>query len=83
MIPPTPGADHQHHVDELKTKKGADFDKAYISMMVQDHEEDIRKFEQASQNAKDADTKAFASKTLPILRQHLEMAKSINGGLKQ
>jgi putative membrane protein len=82
-IPSTPGEKHQSHIEELKTKKGADFDKAYMSMMVEDHEEDINKFEKASQNDKDADIKAFASKTLPVLRQHHEMAKTINDGLKQ
>lgn len=82
-LPAAPGEDHQHHIDGLKDKKGVEFDKDYMSMMVKDHEEDIENFEKASQNAKDAELKAFATKTLPILKQHLEMAKSINEGLKK
>jgi putative membrane protein len=81
-LPSTPGNDHQHHIDNLTGKKGADFDKEYMSMMVDDHQEDINKFEEASREAKDADVKAFATKTLPILKQHLEKAKTIKDGLK-
>lgn len=81
-IPSTPGADHQKHIDDLREKRGADFDKAYMSMMIDDHEKDVKNFEEASNDSKDADIKAFAAKTLPVLKQHHEMAKTIKDGLK-
>lgn len=82
-IPSTPGEKHQKHITDVQGKTGADFDREYMSMMVDHHEEDIRKFEHASENASDPDIKAFAGKTLPVLRQHLEKAKTIRDGLKQ
>jgi putative membrane protein len=81
-IPSVPGDKHQKHIDELTKKKGADFDKAYMSMMVDDHEEDVKKFEDAAKNAKDVDIKNFAAQTLPVLRKHLDAAKKIKGGSK-
>lgn len=81
-IPSTPGEAHQKHINELKEKKGAEFDKAYMSMMVTDHEEDVENFQEAVNDGKDADIKAFATKTLPILKQHHQMAKTINDALK-
>ncbi|MDB5230520.1 MAG: hypothetical protein JWN76_1325 [Chitinophagaceae bacterium] len=81
-IPNMPGEDHMKHINDLKNKKGADFDKAYMSMMTDDHEEDVRKFEKASKDAKDQDIKSFAAKTLPVLKQHLEKAKAVKDGLK-
>ena len=81
-IPSTPGTDHQKHIDDLREKKGAEFDKAYMSMMVMDHEEDVKKFEEASTDGKDADVKAFAAKTLPVLKQHHAIAKTINDEMK-
>jgi putative membrane protein len=81
-IPTTPGEEHQKHVNELNQKSGKDFDDAYMSMMVDDHQEDVDKFEKASNNAKDAAVKAFAAKTLPVLRMHLDSAKAVNDGLK-
>jgi len=82
-LPTTPGDKHQHHIDELKAKKGADFDKAYMSMMVEDHNEDIKKFENEGQTGKDADIKAFAAGKVTVLKEHLEMAKATNDAVKQ
>jgi putative membrane protein len=81
-IPNVPGDKHQHHIDDLSKKKGAEFDKDYMSMMVDDHEEDVKKFEDEAKNAKDADIRAFAAKTLPVLKKHLDAAKKIKDGLK-
>lgn len=75
-------AEHQKHVDEMKAMSGADFDKHYMSMMVEDHKKDIAKFEKASQN-EDADVKGFASKTLPVLKMHLDMAQKANAKVAQ
>lgn len=81
-IPAMPGNDHEEEINDLKTKKGADFDKAYMNLMVKAHNEDVNKFEEAANGAKDPEIKAFAAKTLPVLKQHHEMAKKINDGLK-
>ena len=81
-LPTAPMEDHQKHIDELKAKTGADFDKAYVDMMVDDHQEDISKFEDEAKNGNDADLKAFASKTLPVLKKHLQAVKAIQDGMK-
>ena len=72
-------ADHKMHIDEMKPKKGADFDNAYISMMIDDHTKDIAEFEKATNGNTDADVKTFASKTLPTLRKHLDQANTLKG----
>jgi putative membrane protein len=78
-LPTAPGEEHQKHIAELKNLKGADFDKKYADMMVKDHQEDISLFEDATKDDKmDADIKAFAQKTLPVLRSHLEMVQPID-----
>lgn len=61
----------------LANATGTEFDKNYITMMVADHKKTIALFENASANAKDASVKAFATKTLPKLRQHLATVESI------
>lgn len=83
MISPAPMEKHQKHIDELKAKKGADFDKAYVDMMVDDHKEDISKFEDEANKGNDADVKAFAAKTLPVLNKHLEHIKGLQDGMKK
>lgn len=70
--------EHKHHVTDLQKRKGASFDKAYMSMMVQDHQKDVQEFEKASNNLSDGEVKAFATRTLPVLRSHLDSATAIN-----
>lgn len=65
----------------LSEKSGNDFDKAYITAMVKDHEEDVAAFQKEANNGTDADVKAFAAKTLPTLQEHLRLAQSIAGEL--
>jgi putative membrane protein len=73
---------HQKHISMLREKTGAAFDKAYVDHMVKDHEEDVKAFEKASKEAKDADIKAFATKTLPVLKMHLENIKRVQKDVK-
>ncbi|SNB47120.1 DUF4142 domain-containing protein [Geobacter sp. DSM 9736] len=68
---------HKSMIDKVSKLSGADFDKAYMRMMVKDHTKDVAAFKKAAQEAKDPDLKAWAGKTQPILEQHLEQAKGI------
>ncbi|MBC5774427.1 DUF4142 domain-containing protein [Pontibacter sp. KCTC 32443] len=76
-LPDSMSKDHMDHVSELRQKTGAEFDKAYMDMMVSDHEEDVQLFEDAAQNLQDPEAKSFASKTVPVLRKHLDRAKQV------
>ncbi len=62
-------------LNRLNGLSGEAFDKAYMSAMVKDHEQDIAEFEKEANSGSDPDVKAFASKTLPTLKDHLQMAK--------
>jgi len=73
---------HKDHYNDLSKKNGAEFDKAYMKMMVDDHQDDIKAFEKIAENGTDPDVKTFASQKLPILRKHLDSAKAINKSLK-
>ena len=74
--------DHLKDVEELKKESGKNFDKKYIKMMLSAHRKDIRRFEDMAKDDEDAALKAFASKTLPKLKMHLDSAKSINREIK-
>lgn len=72
----------QNHIDQINKYKGADFDKHYMEMMVDDHKEDIDLFSKKAKDQKDTTFKAFASKTLPVLNMHLDSAKAIKKDIK-
>jgi putative membrane protein len=68
-------------LDKLSKMRGAEFDRAYMRDMVQDHEKDVKKFRQEAEHGSDADLKAFAQKTLPVLEQHLQLAHDTSKSL--
>ncbi|HUH33211.1 MAG TPA: DUF4142 domain-containing protein [Daejeonella sp.] len=81
IIPATIDEEHQKHIDELTTLRGAEFDEKYMAMMVEDHRQDIELFEQAAK-MEDPVISDFANKTLPVLTKHLNAAQKIKDGLK-
>lgn len=77
----TLSTEHQEMVNQLQAKKGAEFDAAYINMMVMDHEKDVKLFENESNN-QSADIQKVAEGALPKLKKHLQMAQEIKASLK-
>jgi putative membrane protein len=69
----------QKMYDWFTKKQGADFDKAYMKCMVRDHKMDVCEFEKEAKKAKDADLQKWASAKVPVLKSHLEMAKTTCG----
>lgn len=63
------------------TKKDGDIDEDYVETMEEDHEEAVKLFEKASKSD-DPEIAAFAQKTLPKLRQHLETVRTLKRTVK-
>jgi putative membrane protein len=53
-----------------------DFDRMYLKWLEQAHRTDIADFERAAKSSDDSELKAWASKTLPTLKQHLAMVQA-------
>ncbi len=80
-LPPVPSKEHTDKQRKLREKSGARFDEEYIDLMVKDHDKVVSLFEDASSDAQNVDLKAFASKTLPVLKKHYEEAKAIQDSI--
>jgi len=88
--------DHGKANDELKSiasKKGVQLpskehntkwtsDKAYMDMMVKDHEKDLAEFKEEASGGSDPDLKKFADDTAKMVQEHLDLAKETQGKLK-
>ena len=55
--------------------RGGNFDKQYLTLLKQDHQQDIKIFEKEAQSGDDSEVKAWARKMLPAFREHLAMAE--------
>ena len=73
-----PSKSHQALHDKLAKLSGAEFDKAYVSAMLEGHQKGVRDFSPVASGNGDADVKAFASKTLPALKEHLQQAQDLS-----
>lgn len=81
-LPSNVDADHQKKMDDLSTKSGKDFDKDYVDAMIDGHKKTLDLMEDEAKNGKDADFKAFAAKTAPVVQKHLDAIKHIKNGMK-
>jgi putative membrane protein len=81
-LPTAPDTSAQQKAQKLAKKSGKDFDKDYVDAMVDGHKKAVKLFEDASQNLKDPDLKAFAIKTLPTLKMHLDSINAIHDSMK-
>ncbi len=77
-LPTDLDAKHKALRDRLSKLQGAQFDKAYMQAMVQDHKQDVSEFRHESTSGTDPDVKSFAAKTLPTLEDHLKLAQDAN-----
>lgn len=76
-IPKDIDKQHQKTAEALAKKQGTDFDREYMRDMVTDHEKAVQLFSTVAKEGTDDDIKAFASKTLPTLQEHLQMARQM------
>jgi putative membrane protein len=77
ILPTAMDKDHQSKIDKLKGLKDAAFDREYDEMQRAAHKDAVSLFEQYSKGGDNADLKAFASKHLPHLKEHLKMAEDL------
>ncbi len=61
----------------LKTLKGADFDKDFLTMMVAGHEKELAKIDVAMGQATDSDLKDALSNIKPVLQRHADQARDL------
>jgi putative membrane protein len=82
MLPMNVDADHQKKMDDLSAKTGTDFDKAYVDAMIDGHKKTLDLMNDEAKDGKDADLKAFAAKTAPVVQKHLDAIKQIHDSMK-
>lgn len=63
----------------IGAKSGDAFDQAFGKKMLMDHRKAVALFSKESTSGKDPELKAFATKTLPTLKEHLDMAMKLPG----
>jgi putative membrane protein len=81
-LPTDISAKQKASMDKLSNLSGTDFDREFMKLMVKDHGAAVKLFQKQADGGTDADVKAFAAKNLPTLQEHLSMARTMSGGMK-
>ena len=72
------------HVRELSSKSGAEFDRAYVQMMVDDHQKAAAMLaRQKSAKAGDSDLQGIVNDQLSMVKKHLNKAEDIQKDLQK
>jgi putative membrane protein len=79
-LPAQPDPEARAVQQKLQGLTGAAFDKAYIDSQVKDHDKTLALLENEIASGKDSDAKAWATETLPVVKQHAAMVKKMAGG---
>ena len=77
-IPASLDDSSQKKLDKLRDAKPAGFADTYDPMQVSAHKDAVSLFERYSKSGENASLKDWAGKTLPTLRDHLDMAEALD-----
>lgn len=79
-LPEGPSMKQKGELKMISAGDDAKFDERYSKAFgVKAHEDTIKLFQEAANGATDPEVKAFAQKTLPALKEHLDMARTLPG----
>jgi putative membrane protein len=76
-------ADEASNMSALQNTSGADLDREYMNMMVQDHEKDLDELRNAEGTVQNADLKNYIQDLIPMVQKHLEKAQNIQSDLNK
>ena len=76
-LPTEISGDAKAAYDHLSSLTGAEFDKAYATHMVEDHQKAETLFSTEAASGGDSDLRGFAAETLPAIQEHLKLAKKL------
>lgn len=80
-LPSEPDESQQKEVSRLSGLHGHEFDQAFASLMVSSHMKAVALFEGSSKLGLDPEVRAFSQKTLPVIEDHLKMARDLKAKL--
>jgi putative membrane protein len=80
FVPKTPTPSEEWELAIVGGLSGADFDRAYTSLEVQDHKQDIDDMKTEVTDGTNASVRHLARTDLPTLREHLKLSRAAQAG---
>jgi putative membrane protein len=67
----------EKEVERLDKLSGTEFDRQYMTSMIQHHQQDVAEFQSMSSSARSAEARQIATTGLPVLQRHMTMATQV------
>lgn len=77
-LPTQLSAEHKELLNKLSILSGAELDREYVQAMVKDHAKAIELFEKQALQSKNPALQSYASKMLPIIKDHYRKAQELS-----
>ncbi|MEJ8801323.1 DUF4142 domain-containing protein [Pontibacter sp. H249] len=78
VLPQELGSNHQDIYNRVSEKEGIAFDIEFIRTMLDLHKDLLKRYDDIAENGTSMEVKQYASRQLPVLRQHTEAAERLN-----
>ncbi|HYC44212.1 MAG TPA: DUF4142 domain-containing protein [Burkholderiales bacterium] len=78
-VPKEPGTRRAGDANKLAKLAGSEFDREFADHMVREHEKAAALYEKQATRGDAEELKAFAARVLPMLREHLRLARALAG----
>ena len=75
--PKGPSKKDKKEYAKLQGMSGQQFDTAYLQMMVQDHQKDLKDYQQEAQSAQNPMVKQAAQEGATVIQKHLQLAEQL------
>ena len=75
--PKGPSKKDKKEIARLQQLSGPDFDREYITLMIKDHKQDLKEFQNEAQMAQDPNVKQVAEQGSNVISQHLELIEQV------
>ena len=69
---------YQQQVTRLNQLSGAEFDRAFMNAMVQNHQSAVNAFQSRGQNSSSTEVRTLVNKGLPTIQEHLRVARQLS-----
>jgi len=75
--PKGPSKKDKKMMEKLQGLSGSDFDTQYLTMMLKDHQQDLKDFQDEAKAAQDPNVKQVAEQGANVISQHLQLVEQI------
>ena len=78
ILPGGPGDQNRAGIDSLSAQSGTNFDRAYMALMVKDHQQAVAAFQKEAKDGENPIYSDLATQMEPSIQAHLRLAESVS-----